>query len=664
LAAGLSRAQLGITDAMLETYGDLVFQLSNNLQTRRGDPVRRLEFDVIDAERGALGMSDAQIADRIGLSEAQVTYIRNYAETRRMRVNNFQRLLDLGGGRRHREERFTPHEQRFAYSPAALELRAALTFDGELTTRYARSGWWAGDTLSSWLARWSATAPDNPALLAAEETLSYAVLQARVDRLASALYRLGVAPGEVVAVQLPNVAEYVIVYLALARLGAVLSTLYMPHRAAELQTLLAHSRCYAFVCVAASGDFSPPETALELQAGGALPDLQHIIVAGQAPAGTHALSELLQDESGTLPPTPVAADPLLLLYTSGTTAAPKGVPHNSHTVLSNARAGADEHGLHSDDVILSAPPFGHLYGLYTLHLALCSGAATLLLPAFTPPALTALISQARPTALFAAPAQLIACLQSDAFDTHALDSLRLIVLSGNAVPARLIEQLAARLPDTALTQLWGMTETQAGTYTRPGDPPGLAARSAGRPSPGTEARVVGERGQVLASDTEGELQVRGPLLFPGYLRNDAANRASFTADGWFRTGDIASIDTQGNVAINGRLKDLINRGGVKYNPRDVEELLDAHPAVQQSAIVPFADPVLGERACCFTVLHPQHKVTLEELCTYLLDCGIGKTRLPERLQIVAEMPLTPTRKVIKSRLVVENPALHNTITGH
>ena len=122
------------------------------------------------------------------------------------------------------------------------------------------------------------------------------------------------------------------------------------------------------------------------------------------------------------------------------------------------------------------------------------------------------------------------------------------------------------------------------------------------------------------------------------------------------SGDIASIDERGNVTISGRLKDLINRGGVKYNPRDVEELLDAHPAIQQSAIVPFADPVLGERACCFAVLNRQCEVTLEVLCAYLLDCGIGKTKLPERLQIVSEMPLTPTRKVIKGKLpVVDDP---------
>ena len=149
-----------------------------------------------------------------------------------------------------------------------------------------------------------------------------------------------------------------------------------------------------------------------------------------------------------------------------------------------------------------------------------------------------------------------------------------------------------------------MTETQAALYTRPGDALEVAARSAGRVSPGTEVRISGPDGIALAPGEEGELQVRGCLLFPGYFSNDAANQDAFTADGWFRSGDLATIDAHGNVAITGRIKDVINRGGVKFNPRDIEDLLDAHPKILQSAIVPMPDPVLGERACCFVTLRP------------------------------------------------------------
>jgi non-ribosomal peptide synthetase component E (peptide arylation enzyme) len=182
-----------------------------------------------------------------------------------------------------------------------------------------------------------------------------------------------------------------------------------------------------------------------------------------------------------------------------------------------------------------------------------------------------------------------------------------------------------------------MTELQAGLYTRPGDPAEMSATTAGRASPGTQLRV----------SQEGELQVRGPLLFSGYLKS-AEN--PFTADGWFRTGDLA--EQRGEYfAITGRSKDLINRGGVKFNPADVELLLDAHPKIQQSAIVPMPDPVLGEKACVFVVLRAAaQSLVLEEVVEYLLAKNIAKNKLPERLVVVPEMPLTPTRKVIKGRL--------------
>src|SRR5439155_21399901 len=168
------------------------------------------------------------------------------------------------------------------------------------------------------------------------------------------------------------------------------------------------------------------------------------------------------------------------------------------------------------------------------------------------------------------------------------------------------------------------TELQAGLYTRPGDPSEMSATSAGRPSPGTQVR--------LASD--GELQVRGPLLFSGYYKNEEATQGAFTGDGWFRSGDLAEARGE-YFAITGRSKDIINRGGVKFNPADVEMLLDSHPKVMQSAIVPMPDPVLGEKACAFITLKPGNPtVTLEELVQYLLEKKIAKNKLPERLVIV------------------------------
>ena len=258
----------------------------------------------------------------------------------------------------------------------------------------------------------------------------------------------------------------------------------------------------------------------------------------------------------------------------------------------------------------------------------------MLLPAFTPPDLARTLNAEAVTALFAAPAHIAACLGAGLLNADGLSRLRLAVLSGSAVAPTVARGLQERMGNGHVTQLWGMTETQAGLYTRPGDPIETVSGSAGRPSPGTEVRVVGPGDAELAAGEEGELHVRGALLFPGYFNHPEANREAFSSDGWFRTGDLAVVDAEGNVAITGRSKDVINRGGVKYNPRDIEDLLAAHPRVDMAAIVPVPDPVLGERACCCITVAGGTAPTLASICAYLDENGVGKVRWPERLEVV------------------------------
>lgn len=484
-----------------------------------------------------------------------------------------------------------------------------VTYDAALERDYVARGWWRDDdTLAGWLARHAERTPEAPAVLSQGETISWARLAERVQRVAEGLRRRGIGRGDVVALQLPNVPQFLLAYLAIARLGAVTCTLHMPYRGAEIEAILRHSGAKLFID--RELDFASLESAPPLAPGYPLPD---------------------------------ARDPFLLLYTSGTTASPKGVPHPYRTMLGNARTGAQEHRLTGRSRILSAAPLTHLYGLYSLHCAWAAGACTVLLPSFTPAGLAQAVERDKPTALWTAPAHVAACRGAGLFERHDWSSLELMIVSGSMAPRELMHYAQQKLARCAVTQLWGMTELQAALYTRPGDPPEVSATTAGRPSPGTEVRV----------SEAGELQVRGPLMFSGYYENEAANRDAFTADGWFRSGDLAELREGGNVAITGRTKDIINRGGVKFNCAEVEMLLDAHPRVQQSAIVPMPDAVLGEKACAFVLLkNPAETVTLEDLVEYLLARNIAKIKLPERLVIVPEMPLTPTRKIIKGKLTI------------
>jgi cyclohexanecarboxylate-CoA ligase len=482
---------------------------------------------------------------------------------------------------------------------------------------YIARGWWRDDdTLAKWLARHAADRPQAPALVFQDRVLNWQRLEDRALRVAEGLKQRGVSRGDVVAVQLPNIPEFILSYFAITRLGAVMCTLHMPYRGAEIETLIRHSGARLAICMPQSKE----------------------MFGGKGVA----FSEIDQSEVLSDTPQPDAEDAFLLLYTSGTTAAPKGVVHPYRTMLGNARLGAPEHGLTDQDRILCAAPLSHLYGLYSLHCAWAVGACTVLLPAFKPEELSFLIQTQRPTALWTAPAHFAACRGAGLFDKHDWSSLKLAIVSGSMAPPALMNDFSERLPHCAVTQLWGMTELQAGLYTRPGDPFEMSATTAGRPSPGTEARV---------SD-EGELQVRGPLLFSGYLKNPQEDEKAFTSDGWFRSGDLA--ERRGEYfAITGRSKDIINRGGVKFNPADVEMLLDSHPKIQQSAIVPMPDPVLGERACAFITLRSAtDSVSLEDLVGYLLSKNIAKNKLPEKLVVVPEMPVTPTRKIIKGRLTL------------
>jgi len=478
-------------------------------------------------------------------------------------------------------------------------------YDPALEREFIARGWWAEDTLPRWLARHAAERPDQPAIVSSQDLITWKRLQERVLRAAQGLRGKGVGQGDVVAVQLPNVPEFIIAHLAVNRLGAVLCTLHMPYRGAEIEAILGHSGAKLFL--------DSPSLVTDLEKNSVLENNY---------------------------PLPDARDAFLLLYTSGTTASPKGVPHAYRTMLGNSRLGAAQHRLDEKSRVLSAAPLSHLYGLYSLHCAWAVGACTVLLSAFRPDELVLNVEKQKPTALWTAPAHVAACRAAGLFDSHDWSSLRLAIVSGSMAPPELIRFFASKLPACEVTQLWGMTELQAGLYSRPGDALEVSATSAGRPSPGTEVRI----------SPEGELQVRGPLLFSAYLNNAEANTTAFTPDGWFRSGDLAEWRGK-NIAITGRTKDVINRGGVKFNPADVELLLASHPKILQAAMVPMPDPILGEKACAFVVLKDQAaSLTLDEILPYLLDKNIAKNKLPERLVVVPEMPLTPTRKVIKGRL--------------
>ena len=352
-----------------------------------------------------------------------------------------------------------------------------------------------------------------------------------------------------------------------------------------------------------------------------------------------------------LPSPPVATDAALMCYTSGTSDAPKAVPHSSQSLLANPRQCLPVFDLKPGDRVVSAAPLTHAFGLFVANAALMAGATFMPLPAFTPPALAVALERDRPTHAFVAPAHVAALLKAGLLDGRDLTSLRQVIVSGSYCAPELKRALEDRLAAGCVFELWGMTETFAVLLGNPSDPATERHGWIGRPTPGSEARIANFDGRPMPPEAEGELQVRGCSVFAGYFDNAAANDGIFTGDGWLRTGDLAVMSKAGHVRITGRSKDLINRGGVKLNPSDVEALIDQHEAVLQSAIVPMPDPVLGEKACCCVVLKPGQTLNLDDLCAWLERQGVAKFKWPERLVPIEAMPMTPTRKIIKGALV-------------
>jgi cyclohexanecarboxylate-CoA ligase len=473
-------------------------------------------------------------------------------------------------------------------------------------------------------------APQAPAVLFSNEVISNRAFRERALSIARGLADLGVRRGDVVAVQLPNIPEYVLTHAALCALGASLQPVHMPYRRAELAHLLKHSETRVFVCLARFKEETPAREALPL--------VEKVVALGEPVEGAVPFSKL----AGALnkPHDGSPDERFLLLYTSGTTDNPKGVPHPQRGLLGNARVSVPELEIAANEVVLSAAPLTHLYGLFAYHVSLCSGAAMSLLPAFSPEGMAHQIQNHRVNCIFAGPAHFKPMLDAGLMDRHDFSSVRFACLSGSPVPPELAAAVEGKLPNGKTIQLWGMTELQAGAFSRPRDPADVRHGTAGAATPGMELRVVDER-----------LQVRGASLFSGYYKNDNATREAFTPDGWFETGDTAELSAGGHLRFTGRVKEIINRGGVKYSPLDVEAIIDRVPGVARSAIVPYPDAQLGERACVFVQPAPgTAPATLAAITGALDRAGVAKFKWPERLETIEAMPLTPTQKVMRGRL--------------
>src|SRR5262245_16856146 len=521
----------------------------------------------------------------------------------------------------------------------------------ELQRRFREEGLWNDDRLTDYVEKWARETPDKVAMeVPGGPSLTYAQTLEKSRRFANALLAAGSRKGDVIAIQLPSHPEFLIAYFGVTMMGGILCTLHMPYRAGEMRPLLQFAEAAAMICAPPGDKYDAPATMKSLMAD--VPSLQKVIVAyGNVPAGCLSMAQMI--ESGSDQPVPgevSASDPCLLCFTSGTSASPKGVMRTSETITANARIYSETIAMTAADRVMIAPPFTHVFGLCCVADAICYGATIVLLPLYTPADYVQTIAGGRPTVLFTAPAHVAAALKGGVLDNVDLATLREVVIAGSVCPPEVAKALEDRMPNGRAGGLFGMTECVLVAQTPIDRAPEIRHYTVGRPTRGIEARVVDLDGNVLPSGAEGELQLSGYSIMPGYLKNDEANRQAFTTDGWFRTGDLATISDEGDIAICGRVKDLINRGGIKINPTEIENIVVSHDKILQAAIVPMPDDVYGEKACLFVVPQGNSSITLPEVTAFLERHGVAKMRWPERLELIDEMPMTPTRKIIKGVL--------------
>ncbi len=522
-----------------------------------------------------------------------------------------------------------------------------------MSARWRAAGLWSDETLASLLARRVAETPDREAVTDGARGLSYAALAHGIDRIAARLRSLGIGEGDVVTIQLPNWIEFPLVFFALERLGAVAVTVSVDFRSRELEYIMRFADAKMFVCCSHFRNFDHLEMAEALRPR--LPKPASIcVVRGAGGSGMASLDDAVAASGPPLGFAPVRQGPdtvMRMAFTSGTTGNPKGVMHSHNTTLAAARILNGDLGLNAADSMMVWLPCGLNWGYLTLVQSVLAGAKAVLLERFQPAAALDLIERERVTYIPTAPASLTAILQEPDVARRNLSSLRYVVSGGAAAPVETIRAWRRTAPGVLL-ELLGMLETGYQTYTRPGDDPELVAGSVGRPASHMGLRLIDADGREVPPGIEGEICSDGPSVHLGYHNNPAANADAFLPDGWFRSGDLGVIDPIGNLRIVGRLKEMINRGGKKFFPREIEEILYTHPKVLYAAIVGLPDQRLGERNCLCLVPKPGDPPTLEELVAFLGD-SVAAYKLPERLEIFDQFPFTPTGKIQRHMLVRE-----------
>jgi 2,3-dihydroxybenzoate-AMP ligase len=538
-------------------------------------------------------------------------------------------------------------------------LEGFVPFPAAAAERYLREGCWRRETIAQAIGaaarRHAAPRPAAIAVADPRRRLGFAAMLAEAARIAALLERHGIGAGDRIIVQLPNCVEFATLMLACAEIGAIPVMALPALRRAELEHLLALASPVAIAVAPEYRGFDHAALARELRERS--PNLRTIFTTAPAADAIELNSSIEpRGEIGSRDGDPFAV--AMLLLSGGTTGLAKLIPRTHADFLCGAEASAPVCAVAANSRILIALPVAHNFALGAPGLvgALMVGATTVLCESTRAADIARIVAAEQITHLPCVPALAISILGLPPRARAELASLRVITVGGQRLQEPTARELRRVFPNLLVQQVLGMTEGML-CYTRLDEGDDLACTTQGRPAAAAdEIRVVDPEGAEVAAGEIGELWCRGPYTVRGYYRADAENRSSFTSGGFYRTGDLVRQTPSGNLIVEGRIKDQINRGGEKISAEEIESHIIAHPAVIAAAVVAMPDPRMGEKACAFVTLAPGAALSLETLAAFLAARGLARFKLPERIEVLEAMPLTNVGKIKKTELkrAIEN----------
>jgi fatty-acyl-CoA synthase len=493
--------------------------------------------------------------------------------------------------------------------------------------------------------------PARPAALHDVRGLSYAELKQAADRLAGGLAALGLGRGDHLALWLPSSLEWVLVQLAAARLGVVLVPISTRYKVAEVEYILRQSDAAALVLADRwrNIDFL---ALLGEPTAARFPRLRHLIVQGdRIPAGAIPLDDLLSHAPLARPPAVAPTDPVLILYTSGTTGFPKGAMLSHRNVVYNAFHMGERQRFTPQDRLLIAPPLFHVFGCVNGVIGVMThGGSVVIQEAFEPGESLELIDRHACTALYGTATMFQMLLEHPAMGWTRRASLRTGMIGSMPVPDVVMRGAVERLAAPELVNSYGQTEAPVSLLNEAGAGLGVLLQGVGPSLPGVEVRLADPAsGGPAAPGQDGEICVRGPHVMLGYYKMPEKTAEAVDADGWLHSGDLGRAMGEGLYRITGRLKDMYIQGGLNVYPAEVENVLYQHPAVLQAAVIGVPEPRLGEVGHAFVQLRPGMAAEAEALIAFVRERLAGY-KVPRAVSVVTEFPTTANGKVQKFRL--------------